>query len=80
MAYKIDMRAVEGNTTNRLLFNISEQLSEILLFLKPQNNNLQEIMQIKPEQPKSFQCPKCSKTFENNKQLTGHKIKCKGVV
>lgn len=35
---KIDKTLAEGNTTNKLLFNISEQLTEIIEMLKVKPN------------------------------------------
>jgi predicted RNA-binding Zn-ribbon protein involved in translation (DUF1610 family) len=80
--FEIDKSRVNGDTTNMLLSNISEQLSELIGILRQQE--VKEIKKkIKKEIKKeikddSFKCPKCGKQFEKQKQLQGHMIKCKG--
>jgi hypothetical protein len=76
--FKIDNRRADGDTTNMLLSNISEQLAEIISLLKPQKTNEMERSQGIETQPEEFgfKC-KCGKEFEKKRQLTAHKIKCK---
>jgi hypothetical protein len=65
-------KTLVSDTQSKLLFNISEQLEEIISLLKPQEVKTQEPEEIKEE----FKC-KCGKEFEKKRQLTAHKIKCK---
>ncbi len=70
--FKLDMSRINGDTTNMLLSNISEQLNELIGILRPQ--------EVKEEvKNDSVKCPRCGKEFEKRKQLQGHSIKCKGV-
>jgi hypothetical protein len=71
--YNIDKSRCIGDTTNMLLSNISEQLQEIITLLKPQ-----EVKEVKAEIKQGFKCS-CGKPFETERQLRGHKIKCRGV-
>jgi hypothetical protein len=66
--FNIDQKRVNGDTTNMLLSNISEQIQELITLLKPE-----EVKEVK----QGFKCS-CGKSFETEKQLRGHKIKCKG--
>ena|GEM_PF-3985639 len=70
MYYNIDKSILD--TQGKLLFNISEQLAEIISLLKPQEVKTQEPKEIK----EGFKCG-CGKAFEKESQLRGHKIKCK---
>jgi uncharacterized Zn finger protein len=82
--YKIDKSILD--TQGKLLFNISEQLAEIISILKPQKSN-EELMErfsesqgieMNPEKLKEFEFKcRCGKAFEKKRQLTAHKIKCK---
>ncbi|MDD5395630.1 MAG: hypothetical protein PHE17_21625 [Thiothrix sp.] len=58
------------DTQGKLLFNISEQLNELIGILRPQK--------VKEEVKEEVKCPKCGKAFEKPNQLRGHMIKCKG--
>ncbi len=77
--YNIDKSILD--TQGKLLFNISEQLAEIISLLKPQKTNEMERfrelqgIETQPEEF-GFKC-KCGKAFEKKRQLTAHKIKCK---
>ena len=70
MFFNIDKSIL--NTEGKILFNISEQLQEIITLLKPQ-----EVKEVKQEVKEEFKCS-CGKPFETEKQLRGHKIRCKG--
>lgn len=70
--YKIDEFRVKGSVQNELLFNISEQLQELIALLKPQE--VKEVKEFKED--KKFKCG-CGKEFDNERQLRGHNIKCK---
>lgn len=63
--FNIDKSVLD--TQSKILFNISEQLSELISLLKPQ--------EVK-EEIKEFKCS-CGKGFEKQSQLRGHQIKCK---
>jgi hypothetical protein len=78
---KIDMSILD--TQGKLLFNISEQLQEIIDLLKPQKTNeelmerFRELQGIETHPEKSgFKC-NCGKPFDTERQLRGHQIKCK---
>lgn len=73
--FSIDLSRVNGDTTNMLLSNISEQLSELIMILKPQEAKKEFKNEV--VETKLFTCS-CGKSFEFEKQLRGHKIKCKG--
>ena len=70
MRLKIDNNLV-SDTQSKLLFNISEQLQEIITLLKPQ-----EVKEVKSETKQEFKCS-CGKSFEKELQLRGHQIRCK---
>ena len=69
--FQID-KSVLG-TDGKILFNIYEQLQEIISLLKPQEVK-EEIKE--PVKTEKFKC-NCGKTFDNERQLRGHQIKCK---
>ena len=85
--FKIDNKAVHGDTTNMLLSNISEQLSEIIMLLKP--HEVKEVKETEPaKEPtdkKLYTCKKCGKTSDSKgdlntpQRLAVHSRFCKGV-
>ena len=80
--FEIDKKRVIGDTTNMLLSNISEQLSEIITLLKPQEDK-EEVKQT--SEVKLYTCKKCGKTsdskgdFDTPQKLAVHSRFCKGV-
>jgi hypothetical protein len=80
--YKVDNRAIQGDTTNMLLSNISEQLSEIIMLLKP-HKEAEKV--IEPTTAKKlYTCKKCGKTSDSKgdlntpQRLAVHSRFCKG--
>jgi hypothetical protein len=75
--FKIDLSVLD--TQGKLLFNISEQLQEIIDLLKPQKTNeelMKRFRELQGIQPEEFKC-NCGKSFDTERQLRGHQIKCK---
>ena len=65
---------LKERATDRLQLNIYYALEDILEELRKLNGKGDS----KELSEETFKC-ECGKTFENEKQLRGHKIKCKGV-
>ena len=86
--YKVDNRAIQGDTTNMLLSNISEQLSEIIVLLKPRTEPVKEPENESVTEPvaakKLYTCKKCGRTsdskgdFNTSQRLAVHSRFCKG--
>jgi len=78
----IDQKRVQGDTGNMLLSNISEQLSEIIMLLKPHKEAKKVI---EPTMAKKlYTCKKCGKTSDSKgdlntpQRLAVHSRFCKG--
>jgi len=80
--YNIDKSRCIGDTANMLLSNISEQLQEITVLLKPQEVK-EEVKEI--SEAKLYTCKKCGKTSDlkgdlnTPQRLAIHSRFCKGV-
>jgi hypothetical protein len=74
--YEIDSKRIQGDTTLMILSNISEQLTEIIAFLKPQEAK-EEAKQV--QEVKLYKCKKCGQNgFETPQKLAIHTRHCKG--
>jgi hypothetical protein len=80
--FEIDKKRAQNDTTNMLLSNISEQLSEIIVLLRPHEAK-EEAKQ--SNDVKLYTCKKCGKTndlkgdFNTPQKLAIHSRFCKGV-
>jgi len=80
--FEIDKKRAQGDTTNMLLSNISEQLQEIIVLLKPHEVK-EEVKKI--NEVKLYTCKKCGKTsdlkgnLDTPQKLAVHSRFCKGV-
>ena len=82
----IDQKRVQNDTGNMLLSNISEQLSEIIMLLKPHEakEEVKEKESEKITDKKLYTCKKCGKTsdlkgdLDTPQRLAVHSRFCKG--
>jgi hypothetical protein len=81
--FEIDKKRVQGDTGNMLLSNISEQLSEIIMLLKP-HKEVEKAIEPAADK-KLYTCKKCGKTSDSKgdlntpQRLAVHSRFCKGV-
>jgi len=75
--FEIDIKRVQGDTGNMLLSNISEQLSEIIVLLKPRTEPVKEPENESVTEPvaakKLYTCKKCGRTSDSKAILTRRK-------
>jgi len=80
--FEIDKKRAQNDTANMLLSNISEQLNEIIVLLRPHEAK-KEVKQ--SNDVKLYTCKKCGKTsdskgnFNTPQKLAIHSRFCKGV-
>lgn len=61
------------DTHGKILFNISEQLAELIMLLKP--HEVEEVKEVK-----KYKCKKCGQEFDTPQRVAIHTKNCKELI